>query len=103
MTAKELLTKLDAIEGTWADYDKEAIPLVECFRAEARAEALKEIPKVCGNCLHGKPTSLDDMRCYQDTPYTPTGLHCKACKKWEPCGVKENPRAAITQEPQPCD
>jgi hypothetical protein len=42
MTAKELLTKLDAIDGTWDDYDKEAIPLVEKFQAEERAEVLND-------------------------------------------------------------
>jgi len=49
-------------------------------------------PKVCGNCLHGKGTSLDDTRCYLNTPYKPTGRHCKGCDKWEPCIIKENPK-----------
>jgi len=51
-----------------------------------------ESPKVCGNCIHGKSTCLDDTRCYVDTPYLPTGRHCRACRQWEPCGTSDNPR-----------
>jgi uncharacterized protein YyaL (SSP411 family) len=78
MTAKELLTKLDAIEGTWADYDKEAIPLVECFRAEAKAEALREAADIAENILKNCPR--DKYEGYMILP----GIF----------------RAAITQEPQ---
>ena len=43
MTAKELLMKLDAVDGYWDEYDSEAIPIVEQFRAEARAEIEKNL------------------------------------------------------------
>jgi uncharacterized protein YyaL (SSP411 family) len=79
MTAKELLTKLDAIEGTWADYDKQAIPIVECFRAETRAEALMEAANIAENILKNCPR--DKYEGYMILP----GIF----------------RAAITQEPKP--
>jgi len=50
--------------------------------------------RVCGNCLHGRGTSLDDTRCYKATPYLPTGRHCEACADWEPCGTCANPKSA---------
>jgi uncharacterized protein YyaL (SSP411 family) len=79
MTAKELLTKLDAIEGTWADYDKQAIPIVEFFRAETRAEALMEAANIAENILKNCPR--DKYEGYMILP----GIF----------------RAAITQEPKP--
>jgi hypothetical protein len=74
MTAKDLLKKLDSIQGTWADYDKEAIPLVEQFRAEARAEALKDA------------ADRAVKFCHDIFPWGSDGSHA------------ENLRAAITQE-----
>jgi hypothetical protein len=43
MTAKELLMKIDAVDGCWEEYDCEAIPIVEKFRAEDRAEIEKNL------------------------------------------------------------
>jgi hypothetical protein len=59
--------------------------------AEAEAKALR----VCGNCEHGKSTSLDDTRCYQNTPYLPTGRHCAGCPDWKRAAIVANPRAAL--------
>lgn len=65
--------------------------------ADEPKEREAEGPKVCGNCLHGRSTSLDDIRCYKSCPYIATGLHCKACEDWEPCGTSDNPRALIVE------
>jgi hypothetical protein len=42
MTAKELLIKLDAVDGYWDEYDSEAIPIAEQFRAEAYNNGRKD-------------------------------------------------------------
>ena len=57
----------------------------------------RDASRVCGNCIHGLNTSLDDTRCYISTPYISTGRHCLACEEWEPCRVKPNPRNSELQ------
>lgn len=76
--------------------DKCKIRNALCLADELK-EREEEGPRVCGNCLYGRSTSLDDIRCYKSCPYIATGLHCKACEDWEPCGTSDNPRALIVE------
>jgi hypothetical protein len=64
---------------------------IDFIKLESEVKALR----VCGNCEHGKSTSLDDTRCYQNTPYLPTGRHCAGCPDWKRAAIVANPRAAL--------
>lgn len=44
------------------------------------SEEGKESYTVCGSCIHGKPTSIDDTRCYgRGSPYLPVSRHGLEC------------------------
>jgi hypothetical protein len=68
-----------------------------CGKGDALMDMSRPAPRdekalrVCGNCEHGKRTSLDDTRCYKSAPYLPTGRHCAACADWEQAIVLPNP------------
>lgn len=81
----------EAAVTQYKDDDAKSIPDADKM---AEGEAKNAVPKVCGNCLHGKSTALDDTWCYVSTPYLPTGRHCIACSEWEPCSVAPNPKLA---------
>lgn len=84
--------------GAYGEAVDSVIIALSAYRARLLDEAAeREPPRVCGNCKHGEPTSLDPMRCYKATPYIPTGIRCKACQDWEPCYTRDNPRAAIQE------
>ena len=101
--ARELADRWWCLEGCgFVDKDHRCEQWCQTVRIpkEAQARLLdeaaeREPPRVCGNCKHGEPTSLDPMRCYKATPYIPTGIRCNACNDWEPCYTRDNPRAAI--------
>ena len=95
MTAPKALAVIREIDDLLQNgYVNAAVERLAAFADEVRRES----PKVCGNCKHGKRTSLDDTRCYKATPYLPTYRYADACADFEACETIYNTAHPATRK-----